>query len=117
MKPPGPNPDRLTNTKKRVLTPKNQNKAKSISWTKNCSDYKRNSENLVLSLFATILIFLFISPQLLSAQKLAERLSVKTGLGIANHTWRPYGSDYLKIKGESIKRPYLSVCFDSGIIK
>jgi hypothetical protein len=115
MKPPGINPDGLTNTKSGVLTPKNQNIANSICWIKNCSDHKQSFERLVLSLFTTILIFLFISPQHLFAQKFAEMLSAKAGLGIAKHTWRPYGSDYLKIKGESIYRPYMSISFDSEL--
>jgi hypothetical protein len=84
---------------------------------RNYSGADVKSRHLVILLSGFFLIFLLGSPSNTYAQKYAERISAKSGLGVARHTWRPYGSDYIKIEGESIIRPYFSVNFDSELIK
>jgi len=44
-----------------------------------------------------------------------KKISVRAGLGIANQTWRPYGSELLKIKGEPIISPYFSFSHNSDL--
>lgn len=92
-----------------------RNKSADLPAIRNYSGLERKSRHFVFLLSGLFLILSLGSPANTFAQKFAEMLSAKAGLGIANHTWRPYGSDYLKIKGESIYRPYMSINFDSEL--